>query len=100
MKTLLALVLALTVATVQARDPKVVYAFKKTHVCPSTGVTSASKACPGYVVDHMIPLCLGGPDSVENMAWQEQKASFQKDALERSLCEKYAKCGAGIQKGD
>jgi len=41
---------------------------------------------PGYVVDHKIPLCAGGPDTVTNMQWQEVKSSYQKDQFERALC--------------
>jgi 5-methylcytosine-specific restriction endonuclease McrA len=26
-------------------------------------------ACPGYVVDHIVPLKRGGADSPENMQW-------------------------------
>jgi hypothetical protein len=41
---------------------------------------------PGWVVDHEIPLCAGGPDVTTNMAWQEVKASYVKDQFERKLC--------------
>lgn len=35
-------------------------AFMKVHRCPSTGKPRGS--WPGYVVDHVVPLCAGGPD--------------------------------------
>ena len=52
-------------------------AFVKTHPCPSTGRTSG--ACPGYVVDHIVPLKRGGADRRENMQWQTREAAKQKD---------------------
>lgn len=41
---------------------------------------------PGYVVDHKIPLCAGGPDAADNLQWQPRAASYQKDVFERTLC--------------
>lgn len=41
---------------------------------------------PGYVVDHKIPLCAGGPDTPANMQWQTVAESYRKDAYERALC--------------
>ena len=41
---------------------------------------------PGYVVDHQIPLCAGGPDAMENLQWQEVTESYKKDVFERELC--------------
>ncbi|APW37625.1 HNH endonuclease [Rhodoferax koreense] len=49
------------------RDRAEVRAFIKEHPCPATGRTRG--ACPGYQVDHTIPLCAGGPDKRENMFW-------------------------------
>ena len=60
------------------------YAFARHNACPATGKFGLS--CPGFVVDHIFPLCAGGPDSVANMQWQEIRESYQKDALERKLC--------------
>lgn len=79
------LVLALLVATPAfARDPAQVAAFRKTHPCPATGKTAGP--CPGYVVDHMYPLCAGGLDAPSNMQWQDRGQSLVKDRIERELC--------------
>src|SRR5262245_60545991 len=43
-------------------------AFVREHPCPAT--RKASGACPGYVVDHIVPLPCGGADSPSNMQWQ------------------------------
>ena len=63
-----------------ARDPRQTNAFKKQHPCPSTGKTSGS--CPGYVIDHVVPLKRGGADSPNNMQWQTEGAAKQKDKWE------------------
>jgi hypothetical protein len=54
--------------------------FKKSHPCPSTGKSSG--ACPGYVIDHMVPLKRGGKDAPENMQWQTKEAAKAKDKIE------------------
>ena len=68
----------------EARDRRAVYAFRKAHPCPSTGQRSG--ACPGWVIDHVIPLCAGGADHPRNMQWQTRAESYQKDAQERRAC--------------
>lgn len=64
------LLLVLLTSTVEARIPRnsaEVRAFRDENPCPSTGLKRG--ACPGYQVDHTIPLCAGGPDKQENMFW-------------------------------
>lgn len=41
---------------------------------------------PGYVVDHIIPLCACGVDTPENMQWQTVEDGLAKDRLEISAC--------------
>lgn len=67
-----------------SRNRAVVRAFRSMNPCPTTGRSRG--ACPGWVVDHVTPLCAGGPDSVSNMQWQMLSASRAKDAEERRLC--------------
>ena len=66
-----------------ARDRSVVRQFQQTHVCPSTGKTGK---CPGYVVDHVVPLACGGPDAVTNMQYQTKTDARAKDNWERKGC--------------
>lgn len=66
------------------RDPGQVRKFRAENPCPATGKTRG--ACPGWVVDHRIPLCAGGKDAPSNMQWQDKRASYQKDYLERWIC--------------
>src|SRR5439155_9707580 len=54
--------------------------FEHHHPCPSTGKTSG--ACPGYVVDHIVPLKRGGADDPSNMQWQTAGAAKAKDRWE------------------
>jgi len=67
-----------------ARSSAEVTKFKRLNACPKTGLIQ--KTCPGYVVDHINPLCNCGADSIENMQWQTLKESKQKDKIERKLC--------------
>lgn len=58
-----------------ARDPDgaihrsgaVIAAFRRDHPCPATGSTTG--ACPGWQVDHVIPLVCNGADVEWNMQW-------------------------------
>jgi hypothetical protein len=44
------------------------------------------RACPGYVVDHIMPLCAGGADDPANMMWMTAVDGKKKDAVEMKLC--------------
>jgi len=59
-------------------------AFQHLTPCPSTGRTTG--ACPGYVVDHVVPLCANGADLPSNMQWQSATAAKEKDVLEKRSC--------------
>ena len=37
---------------------------------------------PGYVVDHVVPLKRGGPDTPSNMQWQTKEEAKMKDRIE------------------
>lgn len=63
-----------------ARDRNARAAFVRANSCPATGKTSG--ACPGYIVDHVVPLKRGGPDSPTNMQWQTKADAAAKDKVE------------------
>jgi hypothetical protein len=63
-----------------SRDRNVPADFQRRHPCPSTG--KATGTCPGWVRDHVVPLCKGGPDTVENMQWQTVEEAKAKDRWE------------------
>jgi len=54
--------------------------FRKENPCPATGRIKG--ACPGYVIDHVIPLKRGGPDTKQNMQWQTTEEAKAKDRWE------------------
>ena len=66
------------------RSAAQVRAFKKLSTCPA-GVYLARR-CPGYVVDHVVPLCAGGADHPSNMQWQTVAQAKLKDVTERAQC--------------
>ena len=41
--------------------------FQRLHPCPANDARSGD--CPGYVIDYVVPRCLGGPDDPYNMRW-------------------------------
>lgn len=87
MKWLLIVLIAaanVSIAGEIVRNPAMVRAFKREHPCPANGKTAGP--CPGYVVDHIIPLCAGGKDHPSNMQWQTKEAGLQKDKLEWWIC--------------
>jgi hypothetical protein len=66
------------------RSREVPRQFMLHHPCPANGATHG--ACPGWVRDHIIPLCAGGSDTVANMQWQTVADAKAKDILERREC--------------
>jgi len=58
--------------------------FKTQNPCPATG--KATGACPGYAIDHRVPLACGEADAPENMAWQTATEAKRKDRTERAGC--------------
>lgn len=74
------------------RSTKVKYDFQHTWPCPATN--NVDGACPGWSIDHVIPLACGGCDSVENMQWLKNsiKSCAGKDCKDR--WERKIYCGA------
>lgn len=50
--------------------------FRDSNPCPSTGKTRGS--CPGYHVDHRVPLSCGGADKAYNMQWLTARQNLSK----------------------
>ena len=59
-------------------------AFKHDNPCPATG--NSTGPCPGYIIDHVMPLACGGEDAPENMQWQTREEAREKDKTERKNC--------------
>jgi len=85
----LALLAVAPAADATERDPHQRALFVKHHPCPATGKTRG--ACPGYVVDHIKPLCAGGADRPSNMQWQTREEAKIKDRRERKMCGAYGR---------
>lgn len=49
------------------RSAAILYAFRKLHPCPANG--SRFGACPGWAINHVVPLAKGGCDAVFNLQW-------------------------------
>lgn len=49
------------------RRADVLRAFRDLYPCPATGRTRG--ACPGWNIDHIIPLACSGRDAVGNLQW-------------------------------
>lgn len=92
MKLAAILFLCLTASAETHRSAKAVRDFRASHPCPATG--KVEKACPGYVVDHIIPLCvcahetrcLNTLDKPDNMQWQAVADAKRKDRIEVTAC--------------
>lgn len=91
---ILALMAALPVSAKQSRSATAKAEFQRTTPCPATGQRRGK--CPGYVIDHVDPLCNYGADRPANMQWQTVGDAKIKDREERRLCaRKYNKLPSG-----
>lgn len=61
-------------------------AFQRNSPCPANGHLRGP--CPGYQVDHIIPLKCGGPDYMDNMQWLTIEDHKIKTASESLKCRK------------
>lgn len=81
---LAAAAVALPAFAAEPRSSAAVRDFRRFNPCPATGY--ATGPCPGHVVDHIKPLCAGGPDHRSNMQWQTIEEAKKKDIEESRLC--------------
>ncbi|MDO9277658.1 MAG: HNH endonuclease signature motif containing protein [Polaromonas sp.] len=66
------------------RSAAEVSAFKRHNPCPSTQLRRG--ACPGYQVDHVMPLCAGGADKIENLQWLSVADHRTKTRQDNRVC--------------
>jgi len=82
-----ALFSVLALGNLEAKQPRSTAAkneFKRENPCPETGQQRGP--CPGWIIDHVIPLDCGGPDAPANMQWQTTAEAKLKDREERKNC--------------
>jgi hypothetical protein len=58
--------------------------FQRLHPCPANDARQGD--CPGYVIDYVVPLCVGGPDVAYNMRWQTLAEAKARDAVAARRC--------------
>ena len=78
-----------------SRNPTMRARFVRMHPCPATGEVTG--ACPGWAVDHVIPLACGGCDHPVNMQWlpvtiKSCSGTQCKDRWERRVYETAVAC--------
>ena len=81
--------------SVDARVPRSMAeraAFIRANPCPATGLRRGT--CPGYQVDHTIPLCAGGPDLRSNMFWLTVEEHRFKTFVDVRECRKLRRMAA------
>lgn len=71
-------------ATAAERSSTVRTAFQRENPCPATGKPRGP--CPGWIADHVTPLCAGGPDATSNMQWITVAGAKVKDREDKRLC--------------
>ena len=65
------------------RSHTVMSAYRKAHPCPATGLYKG--ACPGWALNHSVPLACGGCDAVSNLMWMRNDAKLIVDSYERKI---------------
>jgi hypothetical protein len=73
-------------ASTQPRDEKGRFVRSSSARARFMRLTGYPSGRSGYVVDHIIPLACGGPDTPENMQWQTIEEGKAKDKVERKEC--------------
>lgn len=82
-----ALSLAAPAVMAGPRSPAARAEFVKANPCPATGKRGA---CPGWEVDHVVPLKCDGPDTPANMQWLTVEQHREKTRRESGLCRRRA----------
>ena len=66
------------------RSSKAKAAFQRSNPCPFNGAILGR--CPNHDIDHIEPLCAGGPDVPGNMQWISLEAHREKTQLDLHRC--------------
>lgn len=79
------------------RSQQVLVAFRKAYLCPST--KQSTGACPGWAIDHVIPLACGGVDAVYNLQWLPDQIKSGRGKYSKDHFERVVYGGQGMSKG-
>lgn len=66
------------------RSHKAKAEFQRLNPCPVNGAKRGR--CPNHDIDHIEPLCAGGPDVPANMQWITLEAHREKTRLDNQRC--------------
>lgn len=66
------------------RSSKARAAFQRSNPCPVNGAIRGR--CPNHDIDHIEPLCAGGPDVPGNLQWITLEAHREKTQLDLHRC--------------
>jgi hypothetical protein len=67
--------------------------FRGMYACPATGLPSGP--CPGWSVDHVVPLACGGCDAPHNMQWLPNEHKSCAGRLCKDRWERRVYCAGG-----
>ena len=81
---LMALALATQAAFARPRSYPAKAEFKRQNPCPETGRSRGR--CPGWEIDHVVPLKCNGDDLPDNMQWLTVADHKEKTRREARLC--------------
>ena len=79
------------------RSNKVLAAFRALYACPITKAHIGS--CPGWAIDHVIPLDCGGADAVYNLQWLPDEIKSAPGPLSKDHFERRIYGGNKLSKG-
>lgn len=68
--------------------------FQRLYPCPANGARRG--ACPGWAVDHVVPLACGGCDAVPNMQWLPTGSKSTTSPLAKDRWERAVYCTHGV----
>lgn len=79
------------------RSAQVIAAFRQNYPCPAT--KNVAGACPGWAIDHVIPLACGGADAVYNLQWLPNEIKSARGAASKDRFERVVYGGQQLSRG-